>query len=69
MKLYASNNSELMEITRISRKDNTLVVEGTMMGAMPIRTILKPAELRSAIRLMDFKTILFALTMLFRNSA
>ena len=68
MKLYASDNSDLMEVAKTSRVDNNLVIEGTIMGAMPIRAIVKPAEVRKALRLMDFKTLLFAITMLFRGS-
>ena len=48
MKLYAFDNSDLMEVSKIYPQDNNLVIEGTIMGAMPIRAILKPAELRKA---------------------
>lgn len=68
MKLYASDNSDLMEVSKISRGGNNLIVEGTIMGAMPIRAIVKPAEVRNALCLMDFKTLLFAASMLFRSS-
>jgi len=68
MKLYSSDNSDLMEVTRITRENNNQVVEGTIMGAMPIRAIVKPAEVRNAIKLMNFKTLIFAASMLFRFS-
>ena len=68
MKLYASDNSDLMEINTISRVEGNLVVEGTIMGAMPIRAVVKPAEVRGIFKLMDFKTMWFAFTMLFRSS-
>ncbi len=68
MKLYATDNSDLMEVNKIARDGNNLVVEGTIMGAMPIRATVKPAEIRRAIGLMDFKTLLFVLTMIFRGS-
>lgn len=68
MKLYASDNSELMEVAAISREGNNLIVEGNIMGAMPIRAVLKPAEVRQTIKLMDFKTLLFAISMLLRSS-
>ena len=68
MKLYASDNSELMEIEKITRSDNNLIVHGTIMGAMPIKATVKPAEVRRASRLMDFKTKIFAASMLFRGS-
>jgi hypothetical protein len=68
MKLYASDNSDLMEIAAIYSRDGNLIVEGTIMGAMPIRAIVKPAEVRKAMGLMSFKTKLSALAMLFRGS-
>ena len=68
MKLYASDNSDLIEVSTISRDGSNLVIEGTIMGAMPIRAVVKPAEVRSAIKLMDLKTLWFAFTMLFRGS-
>ncbi|MCY4425722.1 MAG: hypothetical protein OXC05_01625 [Halieaceae bacterium] len=68
MKLYASDNSDLMEVSAISRDGSNLVVEGTIMGAMPIRALVKPAEVRGMFRLMGFKILWFAFTMLFRSS-
>jgi hypothetical protein len=68
MKLYASDNSELMEVSNIKRDGNNLVVEGTIMGAMPIRATVKPAEVRRIFKIMDFRTLLFAITLLFRGS-
>ena len=68
MKLYASDNSDLMEVSRITREQNTLVVEGTIMGSLPIRAVVKPAEVRRLFKVMPFRTLLFAITMLFRGS-
>jgi hypothetical protein len=68
MKIYASDNSNLIEISTITAQAGNLIVEGTIMGAMPIRAIVKPAEIRSALGLMSFRTKLAALGMLFRGS-
>jgi hypothetical protein len=68
MKLYAKDNSELMDITKIYKDSNNLVVEGTIMGAMPIRAIVKPVEMRRALGLMSAKTKMSAFFMLFRGS-
>jgi hypothetical protein len=68
MKLFSSDNSDLMEITKIYREGGNLVVEGTIMGAMPIRAIVKPAEVRRASSLMNLRTKLFAASMMFRTS-
>jgi hypothetical protein len=68
MKLYASDNSDLMEISRIYSEGANLVVEGTIMGAMPIRAIVKPVEVRKALCMMSLKTFFMAFLMLFRGS-
>jgi hypothetical protein len=68
MKLYANDNSDLMEIAKIYPENGNLIVEGTIMGAMPIRAIVKPVEVRKALGLMSFKTMFFAFLMLFRGS-
>ena len=68
MKLYTTDNSELMEISRIYAASGNLVVEGSIMGAMPVKAIVKPAEIRGAIGLMSLGTLFKAFCMLFRGS-
>jgi hypothetical protein len=68
MKLYTTDNSELMEVYKIYPENGNLMVEGTIMGAMPVRAVVKPGEVRRALCLMSFKTLLFAFFMLFRGS-
>jgi len=68
MKLYTTDNSELMDITSITTEGRNLVVEGTIMGAMPVRAIVKPAEVRAAMGQMSTGTKLKAFAMLFRGS-
>jgi hypothetical protein len=68
MKLYTSDNTDLMEVSRIYPNGCNLIVEGTIMGAMPIRAVLKPAELRKGFGLMSPKTLGQIFLMLFRRS-
>lgn len=68
MKLYAVDNSDLMEISSIYPEGDNLVVEGTIMGAMPIRAIVKPAEVRRAMGMMSTGTKLHAAKMLYKRS-
>jgi len=68
MKLYTSDNTDLMEVSRIYPDGRDLIVEGTIMGAMPVRAVLKPAELRKAFGLMSPKTLGQIFMMLFRRS-
>jgi hypothetical protein len=68
MKIYDANNSELMQVRSIEREDNILVIRGKIFGAMPMVAKVTPAEARAALKLLDFKTILFIISMLFRRS-
>lgn len=67
MKIYDANNTELMQVSRIERDANTLVIRGKIFGAMPMVAKLTPQEARAALKLIDFRTFLFLLTMLFRR--
>jgi hypothetical protein len=65
MKLFTSDQSELMEVGSLKTEGNNLVVVGTIMGAMPIEAVLTPAELRQAFKLLSFGIVLFVFKMLF----
>jgi hypothetical protein len=67
MKLYAGDDSVLMEVSALKRVGNDLIVEGTIMGAMPIQAILRPAELRAGFRLLNLKSSISIIAMLFRK--
>lgn len=62
-----ANDKELMAIRKLEREGNVLVIRGKIFGAMPMVAKLTPAEARAALKLIDFKTFLFLLTMLFRR--
>ena len=57
-----------MAIRKISGEDGQLVIRGKIFGAMPMVAKLTPEEARAALKLIDFKTFVFLLTMLFRKS-
>jgi hypothetical protein len=67
MKLHAGDGSELMEVNALKTQGSNLIVEGTIMGAMPIQAVLTPAELRAAFKLLRLKTLAFIVGMLFRK--
>ena len=69
MKIYGADNSELMEISVIERDGNTLLIKGKIYGTMPLSAKLHPQEARKVFRLLDFRTILFILTMPFRSAS
>ena len=67
MKLYGPDNKEMMAINAIERQGDELVVKGKIFGAMPMTAKLKPAEVRKALKLMNWKTVLFVMTLPFRR--
>ena len=68
MKILDAQDKELMTVRKIERDGNVLVIRGKIFGAMPMVAKLTPGEARAALKLLDFKTILFLLTLLFRKS-
>ena len=62
-----ANDKELMAVRKLERDGNALVVRGKIFGAMPMVAKLTPSQARAAIKLIDFKTFLFLLTLLFRK--
>jgi hypothetical protein len=64
--LYSPDNSKLMEIDKLERSGNELLIKGKVFGAMPMTARLKPAEARKALKLVSFKLAWFLLTFLLR---
>jgi len=64
--LYSADNSKLMEIERLERSGNDLLIRGKVFGAMPMTARLSPAEARKGLKLLNFKLVWFLLTLLLR---
>ena len=67
MKLFTAENVELMEVTSIEASTEGLVVQGQIMGAMPMSAVLTAPELRRALRLLNWKIAFAILRMLVRG--
>jgi hypothetical protein len=67
MKIYGPDNSELMQITSLESEDGKLVMKGKVFGSMPLTAKLTGTEARNALKLLNFKTAAFLLTLLFRK--
>lgn len=67
MKLFTSDQAELMDVSALKAENGNLVVVGTIMGAMPTEAVLTPNELRKAFKLLSFGLALFIIGMLFRR--
>ena len=67
MRIYGADGSELMTITAIERDSSMLVVNGKIFGTMPLTARLKPSEVRNGLRLMNWRTMWFLITLPFRR--
>lgn len=67
MKIYGRDNTELMQVTSLERDGNALVMKGKVFGSMPMSAKLTPQEMRNALKLLNFKLVIFLLTFLFRK--
>jgi hypothetical protein len=67
MKIYGADDREMMNITSLQREGSDLVIKGKLFGTMPLTAKLRPEDARAALRLLDFRTALFLLTLVFRR--
>ena len=67
MKIYGADNKEMMNITSLERDGSELVIKGKLFGAVPLTAKLRPEDARAAFKLLDFRTTMFLLTLMFRR--
>jgi hypothetical protein len=67
MKFHTPENTDLIEVTAVRAHENGLLIEGTIMGAMPMKAVVRPAELRRGFSLLSIRTVTTLVAMLFRK--
>jgi hypothetical protein len=67
VKIYSSDKSELMQVAKMERDGNDLVIKGKVFGTMPMSARLKPSEARAALKLLTPSLIFFLITLPFRK--
>jgi len=68
MKIRAADKSELMQVSKIERKGDDLVLKGKVYGTMPMTATLSPEEARAFLKLLTPKLAIFILTLPFRKT-
>jgi len=69
MKLFTPEKTELIDVTKVSSSVDGVMIEGMIMGALPMRAVLTPGELRKAFSLLTLRTVWTLIAMLFRPGA
>ena len=67
MKIYGSDDREMMNVTSLAREGSELVIRGKIFGTMPLTAKLRPEDSRAALKLLDFRTAFFLFTLPFRR--
>jgi hypothetical protein len=69
MKFVTPDKTDLMVIERVSPHPDGIEVEGTIMGAMPMKAVLTPVELRRGFRFLRPRIIIAVIRMLLTGRA
>ena len=69
MKLQAPDKSILIEVRSVKEHPSGLVLEGKIMGTMPMKAVLTPQEFSSAFRLLTWRVTWRALRMLIERKS
>jgi len=68
MKFQAPDKSLLIEVRSVKEHPSGLILEGKIMGTMPMKAVLTPEEMRAAFRLLTWRVTWRALRMLIQGS-
>jgi hypothetical protein len=64
MKFYTPDKSLLIEVRSIKPHSEGLIIEGEIMGTMPMKAMLQQNELCAAFKLLSWAVVRRAFTML-----
>lgn len=67
MKIFGADNKEMIAISAIERDGRELVLKGKIFGAMPMTARIRPEEVRQALKLLNWRTAWFLLTLPLRR--
>ena len=68
MKIFGADNQELIAISSIERDGAELVLRGKIFGTLPMSARIRPEEARRGLRLLDWRTALFVLSLPWRRN-
>ncbi len=69
MKIFGADNKEMMAISAIERDGRDLLLKGKIFGTMPMTARIRADELRQGLKLLNWRTLLFLVTLPFRRGS
>jgi hypothetical protein len=67
VKIFGADKKEMIAISAIERDGRELVLRGKIFGTMPMTARVRPKEVRRALKLLNWRTALFLLSLPFRR--
>jgi hypothetical protein len=64
MKFYTVDKTVLMDVTGVKQSNDGIVLEGKIMGTMPMKAVLTATELRAGLRFLSAALVWRSLRML-----
>jgi hypothetical protein len=68
MKIFGPDNQELIAISAIERDGAELVLRGKILGTLPMSARIRPQEARRGLKLLDWRTAMFVLSLPWRRA-
>ena len=68
MRILGADNKELIEISAIERDGTALVLRGKIFGTLPMSARVTPEEARRGLKLLGWRTAVFALSLPWRRA-
>jgi hypothetical protein len=68
MKIFGADNQELIVISAIERDGAELVLRGKILGTLPMSARIRPEEARRGLKLLDWRTAMFVLSLPWRRA-
>jgi hypothetical protein len=68
VRIHGADNKELIEISAIERDGTALVLRGKIFGTLPMSARVTPEEARRGLKLLGWRTALFALSLPWRRT-
>jgi hypothetical protein len=69
MKFYTTDRTVLMEVTAVTKHKEGIVLDGNIMGTMPLKAIIRPSELRAGMRFLNARLVWALVKMLITGKA
>jgi len=67
VRIFGADGREMISIAALERDGTDLVLKGRIFGTMPLTARIRPEEARAALKLLDWRMLLFLFSLPLRR--